>query len=98
MSRPRRNRLWIGGLSGLVATPVATWLLGALLYGGRSTYAIGQGEGFVVFLVGVYLAPLGALLGTAAAFLVRPGGRTRWMVALLAWLAGILLALEAAIR
>ena len=70
----------LAGLLGLIVTPILVFLVGWLLYGSRSTWNIGQGESFVVFLLGVYAAPFGALFGALTTWLTVPcrGSRGMW--------------------
>ncbi|MCU0724875.1 MAG: hypothetical protein MUE73_03665 [Planctomycetes bacterium] len=88
----------LGAALGLVLTPILTWVVGFALFGGRATWAVGQGDGFMVFLVALGAALPGAVLGGATALGLRAlrTGRGRLLLLLLSaaiWLTIILLAL-----
>lgn len=100
-ARRDRWRILLYGLGGLLLTPVLTFTLGALFFGQRSTWNIGQGESFQVFLVAIYAAPFGALLwagvGTLRACFRRPSVR-RTAAAGILYVAGLIAALLTLVR
>jgi hypothetical protein len=74
------------GLAGLVTTPVLYYGIGALLFGQRSTWSTGTGDGFVAFLTALYAAPLLGLLWAGAGVwigVLRRRETTRWWQPLL---------------
>jgi hypothetical protein len=52
----------IFGVMALLVSPFVYYLLGALLYGHRSSWAEGMGSGFVAFCAAVMATPIAALL------------------------------------
>ncbi len=85
-------------MAGLGAAPILWYLVGWMLFGHRSGWDVGQGEGFRVFLVSLYGAPLGGVYGAVAgAFLRQPraGARFAWLALLGYALLGLLLHLAA---
>lgn len=75
----------IGAASaGLIATTIVYYLIGSLLYGHRSSWSVGQGEGFRVFLVSMGAAPFAAIYWgiLAARFQVQRAGARSWWIAL----------------
>jgi hypothetical protein len=71
-------------LAGLVGTPIVYYLIGSILYGHRSSWSVGQGEGFRVFLIAIGAAPVAAVYWgiLAARFEVLRAGPRSWWIAL----------------
>lgn len=83
---------------GLIVTPVLTIFLGWVLFGARSTWSVGQGDSFLVFIVALWTTPFGAVYWALMPFVVDslpqtvPARRVLW-IALALYLAGIVVAL-----
>lgn len=79
----------VGAVVGaLVGTPIVYYLIGAILFGHRSGWNVGQGEGFRVFLIALGATPFAAVYwGIAAArFRVLRAGPRSWWIALAVYL------------
>ncbi len=95
----RRLRVPLFGLAGLLLTPIVTYLLGWMLYGRRDTWAVGQGEGFIAFLMGVYATPFGAAYWALVAALDKAfprGGSLRVLLPIVVFVAGLAIAVVVA--
>lgn len=71
-------------LGGLIGTLFVYYGIGAILFGGRSGWNVGQGEGFRVFCIALGAAPFAAIYWgiLAARFQVQRAGPRSWWIAL----------------